>query len=91
MVGGLEEGPQTSIEEPDGCSLPDRSRVGADRKRRTGSEAIWDSFIATNKSNRDLSADRQLESSRVTKAESKVRYLGIEVDDALAIAEQVDV
>jgi hypothetical protein len=26
-----------------------------------------------------------------TKVESTVRYLGIEVDDALAIAEQVDV
>jgi hypothetical protein len=26
-----------------------------------------------------------------TKAESTVRYLGIDVDDALAIAEQIDV
>jgi hypothetical protein len=29
--------------------------------------------------------------SGYTKIESTVRYLGIEVDDALAIAEQVDV
>src|SRR3981189_2522896 len=31
------------------------------------------------------------EQTRHTKIESTVRYLGIEVDDALAIAEQVDV
>jgi len=37
------------------------ARVGVDRKRRIGSEAIWDSFVATNKSNLDLSADGQSE------------------------------
>jgi hypothetical protein len=63
-----------------------------DRKRRAGSEAIWDSFIATNKGNLDLSADGQPQGRAAsTEIESTVRYLGIEVDDALAIAEQVDV
>jgi hypothetical protein len=44
----------------------------------------------------DLSPDRQPPGGAVaplghTKIESTVRYLGIEVDDALVIAEQVDV
>jgi site-specific recombinase XerC len=41
------------------------------------------------------SANRQLRAVQLllghTKVESTVRYLGIEVDDALAIAEQIDV
>jgi hypothetical protein len=47
------------------------------------------------KSARGLSADGQPQAVQLllghTKIESTVRYLGIEVDDALAIAEQVDV
>ena len=43
----------------------------------------------------DLSTDRQSQGypalARVHQIESAVRYLGIEVDDAPAIAEQVDV
>ena len=37
------------------------ARVGMDRKRRTGPEAVWDAFPAPHKSYLDLSADRQPE------------------------------
>ena len=66
-----------------------------DRQRRTGPEAVRDAFTAPYKSYPNLPADWQSQAVQLllghTKIESTVRYLGIEVDDALAIAEQVDV
>ena len=52
-------------------------------------------FTAANEGDADLPPDRNLRAVQLllghTKIESTVRYLGIDVDDALAIAEQVDV
>ena len=51
-----------------------------------------DSFAKANKGDFDLSEDRQSRAVQLllghTKVESTVRYPGIEVDDALAMAEQ---
>jgi hypothetical protein len=51
--------------------------------------------MRANEGNVDLQEDRQSPSRAVAvgpyEIESTVRYLGIEVDDALAIAEQVEV
>ncbi|WGD54881.1 integrase [Bradyrhizobium sp. CB1650] len=63
-------------------------------QRGLGSSSFRDPFVASNKGNPDLSAHGQLAVQILlghTKIESTVRYLGIAVDDALAIAEQVDV
>src|SRR2546425_547590 len=38
------------------------ARIGMDRKRWAGSEAVWHALITTHKSYLDLSADRQPES-----------------------------
>jgi len=64
-----------------------------DQEGWTGPEAVWDPFVAAHKSYSDLQADRKSQggSTSHTKIESTVRYLSIEVDDALTIAEQVDV
>jgi site-specific recombinase XerC len=66
-----------------------------DRKRRAGSKAVRDAFTATHKSYLIYRRTGNLRAVQLllghTKIESTVRYLGIEVDDALAIAEQVDV
>jgi hypothetical protein len=54
-----------------------------------------DALTTTHESYLDLPANRQSQGrpalTRHTKIESTVRYLRIELDDALAIAEQVDV
>jgi hypothetical protein len=66
-----------------------------DRKHRARPELLWHALTAPNQSDPDLSAYRQSAAVQLLlghrKIESTVRYLGIEVDDALAIAEQVDV
>jgi site-specific recombinase XerC len=63
-----------------------------DRKRRAGLEAIWDAFAEATLIYRRTGNLRAIQLLLGhTKIESTVRYLGIEVDDALAIAEQVDV
>jgi len=54
-----------------------------------GPELLWHALTPPNKGDTDLPPHRQ--SAGRKKIESTVRYLGIEVDDALAIAEQVDV
>jgi hypothetical protein len=61
-----------------------------DRKHWAGPKAFWNALAATHKGYVDLPAHRQ-SAGRAAKIESTVRYLGIEVDDALAIAEQVDI
>jgi hypothetical protein len=57
--------------------------------------SIRHALTAPHKGNADIPANRQFTccpaAAGHTKIESTVRYLGIEVDDALAIAEQVDV
>jgi hypothetical protein len=53
--------------------------------------SLTNALVATQKSYPDLPAHRQSQGRGHTKTESTVRYLGIEVDDALAMAEQVDV
>ena len=62
---------------------------------RTRSEAVWDAFPAPHGSHPNLSPEGNLRAVQLllghTKIESTLRYLGIEVDDALATAEQVDV
>jgi len=71
------------------------ARFRVDCEHRPGSAPVRHPLTTTNEGNLDLPAYRQ--SARRTallghrKIESTVRYLGIEVDDALAIAEQVDV
>jgi hypothetical protein len=68
------------------------ARFRVDRERWTGPKAVWDAFTATHESYPYLPANWQSQSrptsARHRKIESTVRYLGIEVDDALAIAEQ---
>jgi len=66
-----------------------------DRWHWARSEIVRDPFAETDEGDPDLSAHRQPTAVQLllghTKIESTVRYLGIEVDDAIAIAEQVDV
>ena len=58
-------------------------------------ELLWDAFAALNQGELIYRRTGNLRAVQLLlghkKIESTVRYLGIEVDDALAIAEQVDV
>jgi integrase len=80
-----------------GRGQPNRSMTTRQyaRLHRARSELLWDAFAPPEEGNSNLSPDRQFAGGPLllghTKIESTVRYLGIEVDDALAIAEQVDV
>ena len=71
------------------------ARVGLDWKRWTGPKAVRDAFTARTKATLIYRRTGNLRAVQLllghTKIESTVRYLGIEVDDAPAIAEQVDV
>ena len=63
--------------------------------RRSRWLCLWDALDAANKGGASLQETRQLERAVQlllghTKLESTVRYLGIEVDDALSISEQVE-
>ena len=63
--------------------------------RRSRWLCLWDALDAANKGGASLQENRQLERAVQlllghTKLESTVRYLGIEVDDALSISEQVE-
>ena len=67
-----------------------------DCRHRFGPEVVRDALTSPNQSDPHLSPDRQPARSTASvgaqeEIESTVCYLGIEVDDALAIAEQVDV
>jgi site-specific recombinase XerC len=56
---------------------------------------VWDALVATYEGHLIYRRTDSLRTVQLllghTKIESTVRYLGIEVDDALAMAEQVDV
>jgi site-specific recombinase XerC len=56
---------------------------------------LWHALVAAHKGVPDLSTDQNLRAVKLllghTKLESTVRYLGIEVDDALEMAEQTEV
>jgi hypothetical protein len=59
------------------------------------SKAVWNAFTPSNQGHADIRRTGNLRAVQLllghTKIESTVRFLGIEVDDALTIAEQVDV
>ena len=57
---------------------------------RTGPELVWDTLATPHKGDAHLPADRKSACDPAA-SESTVRYLGIELDGALAIAGQVDV
>ena len=71
---------------------------------RAGPDCVWHAFVAPHESVDDLSPDKEpacgstvagSRQGRLSPAghgvESTIRYLGVEVDDALEIAEQTDV
>jgi hypothetical protein len=64
------------------------------REHRPGVNLLWYALDAAYEGCPDLSKDRNLCAVQLllghTKLESTVRYLGIEVDDALNIAEQIE-
>jgi integrase len=72
-----------------------RPRLGMDRPRWTRPQAFRDAFAPANKGQVDLPSYGQFKGCPTSawpyQIEGTVRHLGIEVDDALAIAEQVDV
>jgi len=55
---------------------------------------VWNPFAPPHKSDADLSPDGNLRAVQLllghTKIESTARYLGIEIDDAIEIAEKTD-
>ena len=62
---------------------------------RPGCGCLWHTYHAAHESIADLSTHQESEGPQLllghTKLESTVRYLGIEVDDALEMAEQTEV
>ena len=66
-----------------------------DFKYRFSYHIIWNSFHETNQSIFNLQENKKSESSSIllghTKLESTVRYLGVEVDDALELSEAKDI
>jgi hypothetical protein len=69
--------------------------VGMDRQNRSCPVLVRHAFAAANQATLIYRRTGNLRAVQLllghTKVESTVRYLGIEVDDALAIAEQIDV
>ncbi len=65
------------------------------RQYRFKSCRLWYALISKNKSVINLPSNKELKAVQLllghTKLESTVRYLGIEVDDALGMAEQTEV
>ncbi len=70
------------------------SATGQQTKGRSAEEHTR-SLTAAHQGNADLSANGQLEGRQLllgqTKIESTVRYFGVEIDDAIEIAEKIDV
>ena len=64
-------------------------------KHRARSGPVWHAFIAPHKGCADLRRTGNLRAVQLllghSKIESTVRYLGIEVDDAIEIAEKIDI
>ncbi len=60
-----------------------------------GSDGIWSTDYETNKSCSDLSKDQKPKSCSAApwpcQLESTVRYLGVEVEDALEVSEEMEV
>lgn len=71
------------------------ARLGLDLRDWPGRQLLRHPLAEADEGHPPLAANRQPEGRPAPaghrKIESTVRYLGIEVDDALAIAEQVDV
>jgi len=71
----------------------DRPRLG--HIYRSGSERIWHAFDEANQSDPDLQKDSNLRAVQLqlghTKMDSTVRYPGVELEDALAIAEAIKI
>jgi hypothetical protein len=66
--------------------------VGREHWARSGQ--VWDALAPANKGCADLPANRESTSCAAlarSKIESTVRYLAIEVDDAIEIAEKIDI
>ena len=57
--------------------------------------SVWGAFAAEDETDADLQKTRNLRAVQLllghTKLESTVRYLGVEVDDALEITEQTEI
>jgi hypothetical protein len=62
---------------------------------RSRHDRLWDTHNAADEGKPDISAHENLRAVQLllghTKLESTVKYLGIEVDDALEMAEQTEV
>ena len=78
-------------DDPTICS----SRERVDEQHRARPAAVRHALVAAHQGHPDLPQTGNLRAVQIllghTKIESTVRYLGIEVDDALAIAEQIDI
>jgi hypothetical protein len=70
-----------------------RSRLGSGNQ--PGLQRLWNPYDAAYEGVTDLSTDQKFAGGQLllghTKLESTVRYLGIEVDDALEMAEHTEV
>ena len=62
---------------------------------RARAEWIWHPFATPDKGSGDLSKTGNLRAVQLllghTKVDSTVRYLGVELEDALSIAERIDI
>ncbi|MET4152556.1 hypothetical protein ABIC06_004526 [Bradyrhizobium sp. RT7b] len=86
-------GPQRAGPQPDDTAVCTPA-IGLAGRYRIGPSPVRNAFTPTNQGDAHLSSHRQLASRAAPVGAYKNRehrYLGIEVDDALAIAEQVDV
>jgi integrase len=80
---------------PRRCTRSDHAAVCAARAGVGGQHRVRHALAAPHEGGADLSADGEPQSVQLllghSKIESTVRYLGIEVDDAIEIAEKIDI